>query len=164
MIARSLLSIAQFGQLRDINRNPSRLVFGEQLGRRAPSRLILKIDIGERLPRCGHARRRRRLVRRRTTVAGSGGQPKTSARRCGRLGRLQLDHDTARSARHLPEMAGPTKRPCCSIECWFKSKGLRVSSRRFGRACANRKTAWCPSGNQVRPIARFDGRNCRSGR
>jgi hypothetical protein len=23
----------QFGQLRDINRNPSRLVFGEQLGR-----------------------------------------------------------------------------------------------------------------------------------
>ena len=46
------------------------------------------------------------------------------------------------------------------IECWFK---LRVG-KRFGRARANRKTAWRPSGNQVRPIARFDGRNCRSGR
>jgi hypothetical protein len=26
----------------------------------------------------------------------------------------------------------------CSIECWFKSKGLRASNRRFGRARANR--------------------------
>jgi hypothetical protein len=39
----------KFGQLCDIGRNPSRLVFGEQLGCRSPARLILKIDTGERL-------------------------------------------------------------------------------------------------------------------
>lgn len=51
----------------------------------------------------------------------------------------------------------------CSIECWFKSKDLRASNKRFGRARANRKAARCPSGNQMRPIARFDGRNCQRG-
>src|SRR5260370_40671365 len=50
----------------------------------------------------------------------------------------------------------------CSIECWLKSKDLRPSNKRFGRVRANRKTARCPSGDQMRPIARFDGRYCQS--
>jgi hypothetical protein len=39
----------QLRQLGDVRRNPSRLVFGEQLGRRAPPRFILEIDIGKLL-------------------------------------------------------------------------------------------------------------------
>ena len=35
----------KFRQLRDIRRNPSRLIFAEQLGRRSPPRLIFKINI-----------------------------------------------------------------------------------------------------------------------
>jgi hypothetical protein len=37
-------------QLSDVRRDPSRLVFGEQLGRRSPPRLILEIDIRQLLP------------------------------------------------------------------------------------------------------------------
>jgi hypothetical protein len=37
-------------QLRHVGRNPPRLVFGEQFGRRAPAGLILEIDIGQLLP------------------------------------------------------------------------------------------------------------------
>jgi len=37
-------------QLRRVGRNPPRLVFGEQFGRRAPAGLILEIDIGQLLP------------------------------------------------------------------------------------------------------------------
>ena len=36
--------------LGDIRRNPARLIFREQLGRRSAPRLILEIDIGELLP------------------------------------------------------------------------------------------------------------------
>ena len=47
--ATALKAEQQLRQLRDIRRDPSRLVFAEQLSRRSPPRLILEIDIGERL-------------------------------------------------------------------------------------------------------------------
>src|SRR5947207_8587194 len=40
--------------------NPSRLIFGEQLGRGSASRLILEIDIGERLSAVVRLRAKRR--------------------------------------------------------------------------------------------------------
>jgi hypothetical protein len=43
------LSGQQFWQLRNIRRNPPRLVFGEQLGRLSSARLILEINIGKLL-------------------------------------------------------------------------------------------------------------------
>jgi hypothetical protein len=39
----------QVGQLCDIRRNPSRLILGEQLGRRTSTRLLLEIDAGNAL-------------------------------------------------------------------------------------------------------------------
>jgi hypothetical protein len=37
-------------QLRDIHRDPSRLILAEQLGCRSPAGLILEINVGELLP------------------------------------------------------------------------------------------------------------------
>ena len=37
-------------QLGDVRRDPPRLVFGEQFGRRLPSGLLLEIDIRQLLP------------------------------------------------------------------------------------------------------------------
>jgi len=37
------------GQLGDIRRDPPRLIFREQLGRRSPAGLVLEVDIGELL-------------------------------------------------------------------------------------------------------------------
>jgi hypothetical protein len=37
------------GSLADIRRNPPRLVFGEQLGRRSPAGILLEIDVGDLL-------------------------------------------------------------------------------------------------------------------
>ena len=47
--ARVVPSAHQLRQLGDIRRDPSRLVFCEQLGRRSPARLILEIDISQLL-------------------------------------------------------------------------------------------------------------------
>ena len=40
----------QLRQLRNVHRDPSRLILAEQLGGRASPRLILEIDIGKLLP------------------------------------------------------------------------------------------------------------------
>jgi VanZ family protein len=40
----------QLRQLRHVNRNPARLIFGEQLGRQSPSWLFLEIDIRQPVP------------------------------------------------------------------------------------------------------------------
>jgi hypothetical protein len=49
MRGRGFLSPQQVWQLRDIERDPPRLVAREQLGRRSPARFILVIDIGDLL-------------------------------------------------------------------------------------------------------------------
>jgi hypothetical protein len=48
--ATPLVLAHQLRQLRNIHRNPPRLVFGEQLRRRSAAGLILEIDIGQLLP------------------------------------------------------------------------------------------------------------------
>jgi hypothetical protein len=39
----------QLRQLGDIRRDPPRLIFREQLGRRSPARLVLEVDVSELL-------------------------------------------------------------------------------------------------------------------
>jgi hypothetical protein len=49
--ANSIWLVCQFRQLRNIRRDPPRLIFCEQVGGRSPPWLILEIDIGQLLPR-----------------------------------------------------------------------------------------------------------------
>jgi hypothetical protein len=44
-VVRGALDTSAFRQLGDVRRNPSRLIFAEQLVGRAPPRLVLEIDI-----------------------------------------------------------------------------------------------------------------------
>jgi len=44
-----LPSTQQLRQLGDIRRDPPRLIFREQLGRRSPARLVLEVDVSELL-------------------------------------------------------------------------------------------------------------------
>jgi hypothetical protein len=60
-------------RLGDIRRDPPRLIFAEQLGRRAPPRLILEIGHTRAFVRCDRGRKNRRPIPRQSKAAGSGG-------------------------------------------------------------------------------------------
>ena len=68
-----LILTQQLRQLGDIHRDPSRLIFAEQLGSGSPPWLVLEIDIRELLPGRRQSQQSRRLVLQQTKAAGSGG-------------------------------------------------------------------------------------------